>query len=171
VPAAANGTPVALEFGFRLTGSSLVSAANINPSEFDTPNPGRFVFGWETPDPTSNNFPRGLQTNLPTSEVFSAYGSIDFATPGPKPFLQFVALGPNNGGGSSSTIEWLGAYPSAGPNGEGKISQINGGSLPNFTIGSFFFSGSATQIPEPASLVMFAMAGLIAMSRRRLRGA
>jgi len=169
VPAAANGTPVALEFGFRLTGSPLATVANINPSVFDTSNPGRVIFGWEMLDPSSNNRPRGLQSNTLTSEVFAAFGTIDIMTPGPRPFLQFTALGPDNGGAIFSTIQWFGAYPSAGPNGQGLISQINGGTSPNWTVGSYLFSGSATQIPEPASLITCSIAGLIAASSWRRR--
>ena len=43
---AGGSTPMALELGFRLTGAPLLSATNINPAEFDTPNPGQVIFGW-----------------------------------------------------------------------------------------------------------------------------
>ena len=155
-----SSTPMAVELGFRLTGSPLLSAVNINSSEWDTPNPGNPIFGWETPDPSANNKPVGLQTNLGTSEVFSAFGSIDFTTPGAKPFLQITAKGPNNGGSTSSTIQWLGAYAV----GQGRIAQlITSTTSANFDI----FSGSATQIPEPASFALIAVGGLFTASRRR----
>src|SRR4029079_1543716 len=50
-----SGTPVALEFGFRLTGGQLLSATIADPVQFDTPNPGPKVFGWEAPDPLFPN--------------------------------------------------------------------------------------------------------------------
>src|SRR4051812_40819050 len=75
-------TPLAVELGFRLSDSSLSGATIINSSQFDTPNPGKVIFGWETPDPSANNKPVGLQVHIPTNEVFSAYGTIDFTTPG-----------------------------------------------------------------------------------------
>ena len=67
-------------------------------------------------------------------------GSIDFHTPGPKAFLQIVAKGPLNGGSTTSTIQWLGAY--AG--GNGRIAQIVGN-----TNGSNFdyFYGTDSQHP------------------------
>jgi hypothetical protein len=80
VPAAADGSPLALVIGFRLTGSPLATATNINPSVFDNAIPGKIIFGWETKDPTANNNPVGLQSNLQTGEAFSAFGTIDFKT-------------------------------------------------------------------------------------------
>ncbi|HEX3600771.1 MAG TPA: PEP-CTERM sorting domain-containing protein [Lacipirellulaceae bacterium] len=161
----ASDTPMAVELGFRLTASSLISAVDINPSQWDTPNPGNFIFGWETPDPSANNKPVGLQTNLTTSEIFAAYGSIDFTTPGAKPFLQIVAKGPSNGGSTSSTIQWLGAYAV----GQGRIAQTVGSfAATNFDI----YSGTATQqVPEPASIVLVGLGAMFAgfgvLARRR----
>ena len=150
---AQTSTPIAVELGFRLTNAPLLSATNINPSEFDTPNPGKIIFGWETLDPTANNNPVGLQVNTSTGEIFAAFGSIDFANPGPKPFLQITALGPGNGGPLSSTIQWLGAYAV----GKGRIAQlISSTSAANFDI----FAGTSTQIPEPASSTMLALGGI-----------
>ena len=125
---AGGSTPMAVELGFRLTGAPLVSAANINPSQWNTPNPGLQIFGWETltdidPGPGVNNRPVGLQSNTATSEIFVAYGSTSFTTPGPKPFLKIVARGPGNGGPLSSTIEWLGVYAV----GHGRIAQLVSG--------------------------------------------
>ena len=161
-------TPVAFELGFRLTDAPLISATNINPGEFDSPNPGNVIFGWETltdldPGPGMNLKPVGLQTNTGTGEIFAAFGSIVFATPGPKPFLQIVAQGPANGGPSlSSTIQWLGAYAV----GHGRIAQIVGITGENFDL----YAGTATQaIPEPASgalLVFGAVAMLLGLGRR-----
>jgi hypothetical protein len=166
---AAGSTPLAVELGFRLTGAPLLSATNINPSEWDTPNPGVVIFGWETltdvdPGPGVNNRPVGLQVNTATDEIFVAYGSTDFATPGNKPFLKIVTQGAANGGAPSSTIDWLGAYILD----NGRISQIVGG----FTAANFdIYSGTATQvIPEPTSLVLLAfgaMATVFTTARRR----
>jgi hypothetical protein len=154
---AGGSTPMALEMGFRLTGSPLVSATNINPTEWVTPNPGEPIFGWEmTTEIRPGVFKaEGLQSNTATSEIFAAYGSTDFTTPGPKPFLRFEALGPGNGGSTSSTIEWLGVYAV----GHGRIAQLVGGpeDAENFDI----FAGSATQfVPEPASTTLFALASV-----------
>jgi hypothetical protein len=150
-------TPLAVELGFRLTGAPLLDVTNINPSQWTTPNPGRVIFGWETltdidPGPGVNNRPVGLQANTATEEIFVAYASADFSTPGPKPFLKIVAQGPGNGGPPSSTIEWLGVYAV----GKGRIAQlINGGS----TAGNFdIFAGAATQlVPEPTGSALLVL--------------
>jgi hypothetical protein len=159
---AAGSTPLAVELGFRLTGAPLLSATNINPAEWDSPNPGAVIFGWETltdvePGPGVNNRPVGLQVNTTTDEIFVAYGSTVFDTPGEKPFLKIVAQGPANGGSPSSTIEWLGAYIFD----NGRIAQLVGG----FTAENFdIYSGTATQvIPEPASGVLLSIGVLVTM--------
>jgi hypothetical protein len=144
--------------GFRLTGSPLDTATNINPTEWDIPNPVRPIFGWEMTTEIRPGvfFPEGLQSNTATSEVFAAYSSISFNTPGPKPFLRIEALGPSNGGSTSSTIEWLGAYAM----GHGRIAQLIGGpdDAENFDI----FAGSATQfVPEPASIALLAFTAVV----------
>jgi hypothetical protein len=161
---AGGSTPMAVELGFRLTGASLVSATNINSSQWDKPNPGLQIFGWETltdidPGPGVNNRPVGLQSNTATSEVFVAYGSTDFTTPGPKPFLKIVARGPGNGGPLSSTIEWLGVYAV----GHGRIAQLVSGTSANFDI----FAGTATQlVPEPMGAALLAI-GCVGLALRR----
>ena len=183
-----SGTPVAVEFGFRLTGDALVNVSNINPSEWDTSNPGKVIFGWEVLYPGSNNHPEGIEAqcaactitntaggghsativNGTANEIFASLGSVNFTTPGAKALLKITALGPGNGGPSSSTIDWLGAYNS----GKGIIAQINGGGFGNsYTVGSYFFSGSATQgVPEPASAVLIAtIAGVFLSLRSRRR--
>ena len=159
---AGGSTSMAVELGFRLTGSPLLSATNINPSEWDTPNPGNVIFGWEAltdqdPGPGTNFKPEGLQSNTSTSEVFAAYGSIDFTTPGAKPFLKFLASGPTNGGTGSSTIQWLGRYGIGAAN--GRISQGLPG--PPFSLNFDIYAGSATQIPEPVSAMLLAMGAAV----------
>ena len=166
--AAGGPTPIALELGFRLTGDPLVNVTNINPTEFDISNPGKAIFGWEIAYPEDNNNPEGIEVKCAactvvnaasgphpvtivsgtTNEIFAAIGSVIFNTPGPKPFLKITALGPGNGGPSSSTIEWLGKYGIG--NSQGAISQVIGSG-----VGTFFFSGTATQaVPEPTSAAL-----------------
>jgi hypothetical protein len=182
---AGGSTPLAVELGFRLTGSQLLSVTNINPGEFYASNPGTIIFGWETTYVEGNGKPIGLEVNCtgcsavnPTTlggpsttivpgnanEIFAAIGSDIFTTPGPKPFLQIVAQGPDNGGGSSSTLEWLGAY-----GGKGRIAQATTGIPPsqNFDL----YAGTATQVPEPASAALLALGVMAAtcFSARRLR--
>lgn len=160
---AAGSTPLAVEIGFRLSGAPLLSATNINPTEWDSPNPGIAIFDWETPDPNANDHPVGLQVNTATNEIFVAYGSTTFATPGNKPFLKIVTQGPANGGAPSSTIEWLGAYIFD----NGRIAQIVGG----FTSENFdIYSGTATQvIPEPTTAVLLALGMILMTCGRRKR--
>lgn len=154
-------TPLAVELGFRLTNSPLVNVTNVNPIEFDTPNPGKIIFGWETLDPTANNHPVGLQKNLGTSEIFAAFGSINFFSAGPKPFLRITASGPSNGGSTTSTIQWLGAYAL-----NGRIAQLDTTS-PFFSTNFDILSGTATQIPEPADCVLLLIGSAIALLRKR----
>jgi hypothetical protein len=167
---AGGGTSMALEMGFRLTDSPLVSATNINPTEWDRPNPGRAIFGWEMTTEIRPGvfFPEGLQSNTATSEVFVAYGSTSFSTPGPKPFLRIEALGPGNGGSTGSTIEWLGVYAV----GHGRIAQL----ISRTDADSFdIYAGRSTQvIPEPASAALLAFASVVmalGIGSRRLRPA
>jgi hypothetical protein len=169
---AGGSTPMALELGFRLTGSSLANVTNINPTEWSSPNPGLPIFGWETLTELRPGafYPEGLQSNTATSEIFVAYGSNVFTTPGPKPFLRIEALGPGYGGSTSSTIEWLGVYAM----GHGRIAQlIDRTDADNFET----FAGTATQVipePEPTSVALLAVASVVmalATCGRRLRSA
>ena len=159
---------MAVELGFRLTGSPLLSVTNVNPSDWSPPNPGNVIFGWESltdldPGPGMNLKPVGLQFNLGTSEVFAAFGSDIFSTPGPRPFLKFLASGPGNGGSSTSTIQWLGAYNL----GNGRIAQTVVNGAQNFDI----YSGFLTQVPEPMSAALLAIGAVAAtcFSGRRKR--
>jgi hypothetical protein len=165
---APGGTPLALELGFRLTGSPLASVTNINPLEWDTPNPGNVIFGWEMltdvdPGAGVNLRPVGLQSNATTYEIFAAFGSDVFTTPGPKPFLEIVALGPGNGGGPQSTIEWLGAY-----GGNGRIAQLVPPPPPSASFD--IYPGTATQvIPEPATVALAAPLAVVFVAAFRRR--
>jgi hypothetical protein len=175
VPAAANGTPVAAELGFKLSSTGAVAAqgsllnAARNVTNFDNLNPGTAIFAWQTGaallDPTSNNKPTGIQTQCPTgncsneqrtftgsgtgsvvgagNEVFAALGSIDFTTAGPKDMLSITALRPVVSLANVNTnlkVQVSGAYT-----GNGRIAQINGGTAPNYTVGTTDTFGGATQ--------------------------
>src|SRR5947207_527965 len=100
--------------------------------------------------------------NGTTNEIFTAMGSA--VMNGSSPFLKVIALGPGNGGPSSSTIQWLGAY-----NGNGRIAQNVGNSSQNFDI----YAGTATQsVPEPTSAVLMIGAIILLFAtggRRQLR--
>jgi hypothetical protein len=184
-----SGTPVAVELGFRLSGGSLISIINVNPSgpqSFDTSNPGAKIFGWEITYPEDNNRPEGIEANCtgctisnPTgaghpatlvpgtlNEMFVAMGSNNFTTAGAKPFLKITATGPS-GGSPSSTLQWLGAY-GTGSN-KGRITQVNGMIGPIYTTGNFdTFAGSLTQsVPEPASAALVAVGAIAVPFRRR----
>jgi hypothetical protein len=177
---AGGSTPLATELGFRLAGDPLVSVSNLSPLVFDTNNPGNPIFGWETPY-GSPPFPEGIEakcasctvanlaafgghasTVVPgtTNEIFTAMGSGNIALPGAIPYLKIIALGPNNGGPATSTIEWLGHYT-----GKGRIAQL-AGTGQNFDL----YAGTASQsVPEPASAALLACAamGPYLTSRRR----
>lgn len=156
---APGGTPLAVELGFRMIADPLISATNINPSEWTTPNPGKKIFGWE-PDDINSSTSSGLRVNTSTSEIFVAYGSIDFTTPGAKSFLKIIAQGPGSGGPASSTIQYLGAYPLAGTN--GRIAQIVGTTGLNFDL----YSGFVTQVPEPTSSCLLILGSVVLVLRR-----
>jgi hypothetical protein len=165
-----SGTPIAVEFGFRLTGAQLLSATIADPVAFDTPNPGKKIFGWETSDPFNSQNADGLQANLATGEIFAAYGSANFTVPGPKHFLTITASGPPTY--LSSTLQWLGVYGIGSHN--GRIAQITGGfSGGPYTTGNFdTFAGSMTQsIPEPAVAVLLGTAAFLLPRRVRRRRA
>jgi hypothetical protein len=90
------GSPLAAELGFAATGRALVSAS-VNATDFDDPNPGNNIWGWENDSdtdgsggPTADDEPVGLQTNCAgggctentpgddPNTVFSAFGSVDY---------------------------------------------------------------------------------------------
>jgi hypothetical protein len=167
--AADPGTPMAVEFGFRLTGAQLLSATITDSFTWDAANPGKKVFGWEsTTSCNANGNPCGLQLNLSSGEIFAAYGSRNINTPGQTHFLTIMTSGPSTGPSSfSSTIQWLGAYGN-----NGRIAQITGWNGTSYTTGSFdIFSGSATQsVPEPLSFSLLAVGAFAAVGlngRRR----
>lgn len=177
---AGGSTPIAVELGFRLSGDPLVNVTNVSPSSFDTNNPGKVIFGWETSYGVPA-FPEGIEANCAsctvtntasfgghaatvvpgsTNEIFAALGSVDFNTPGAKSMLRITARGPSNGGPTSSTIQWLGAYAL-----QGRIAQLVGG----FNSQNFDFAGSATQtVPEPTCVLLSSL-GAIGISLGSVR--
>lgn len=157
-----SGTPVGVEFGFRLTGAQLLSATITDLVAFDTPISGKKIFGWETPDAINNQYADGLQTNLATGEIFAAFGSQNFTVPGAKHFLTITAAGPPTS--PSSTLQWLGVYA----NGQGLVVQINGLNGTTYSTGNYYFSGSATQsVPEPTAAGLAAIGAIAWPLRRR----
>jgi hypothetical protein len=183
---AGGSTPLAVELGFHLSSAPLLNVTNVNPSQFDTNLPGTVIFGWETLYAGSNNHPEGLEINCmgctatnpatfgghaatvvpgTANEVFAAFGTINFTTPGPKPFLKIIAQGPGNGGPPNSTIQWLGAYAV----GQGRIAQLIS---PTTSANFDMFSGTSTQqVPEPTCVALLAIAAGAAVRSRRRRSA
>lgn len=140
----------------------VISATRVNQaSNFDTINPGKVIFSsWQTSgngllDANSNNNPTGVQTNcssgtcstesyttpggdssvnLPTitNEVFAALGSVNFANnSGAHPMISITTKRPivdSTNFETTTKIQVSGAY-----GGNGRLSQITGGSSPNYT--------------------------------------
>jgi hypothetical protein len=147
----ASGTPLAGELGFtETTAAELLSA--VQGADFDTANPGKVIFGWETISDTDgtpgigpNDEPVGVQTNLTTDQVFAALGSANFTTAGGKLFTTIVIDGPRTSGGSLNTALSL----SGGYGGNGRVAQITGGTAPNYTTGNFdTFAGSVSRTAQ-----------------------
>ena len=139
-------SPVAAELGFResTAGSQLLGATKgASFTGADTDNPGTQIFNWETltdvdPGAGTNMRPVGLQTNLPTDEVFAALGSIDFATGGAKEVLTIITDGPTSTSLTTS-VQLLGKYGTGGVN--GRVAEVTGGSALNYSN----FAGNATR--------------------------
>src|SRR5690349_20927666 len=156
-----SGTPVAIELGFTSSASgetgnanplnagqgNLVSANQAGAGEttnFDTPNPGKQIFGWEAAGTcNANGNPCGIQTNSGTKQVFAALGSAIFTTAGAKSALDITTKGPAvnlNNTVTKSTITVSGAY-----GGNGRVAQITGGTSGGpYTTGPFDTFGGAS---------------------------
>jgi hypothetical protein len=133
-PVPTGSSPLAAELGFKETASTLISATNLSTGagdDFDTVNPGKAIFGWETPGTGTNNNPEGIQTNCASgctvnvgannpNSIFSALGSIDFNTVGPHDYIQIITKGPTGSIGApavatrKTSIQMLGAYTGMG---------------------------------------------------------
>jgi len=153
----ATGTPVAVELGFTtsstrsgdIAGQGTVLSASQTGAEvanFDTLNPGKQIFGWESNvGCNANGNPCGIQvgTGADNNKVFSALGSVNFATAGAKSALDVVAKRPAVTTGNivtTTTIATSGAYT-----GNGRIAQITGGTSggPYTTGNTDTFGGAA----------------------------
>jgi hypothetical protein len=149
----APGSPLAAELGFRAqnggaagtSAASTVTAVTVNTAEFDDPNPGNVIFGWEDltalggtgacDSATPGNCPVGLlwdgnDTSAPANEVFTAFGSIDYAADGDgKDYVRITSDGPNTGtavdgsGKLRYTVSVTGTYGTGGT--KGRIGELN----------------------------------------------
>jgi hypothetical protein len=140
-PVPTGATPLAAELGFDAEGANeqwlaAASLSSANGDDFDDPNPGSVIFGWETltdvdPDPTvTNNKPVGVQISTANDQVFSALGSQIYTTTGDKDYIRIESLGPcvnvgasgcSGGDRLTTQIQMLGAY-----SGNGRIAELNG---------------------------------------------
>jgi hypothetical protein len=147
----------------------VLGAARLNTAtNFDTINPGAIVFSsWQNTtngllDANSNNRPTGLQLNAPgvgtsagssyttnssvsgtANQVFTALGSVIYTTAGAKDLITITAKRPvvtSSNVDTTTSIQVSGAY-----SGNGRISQINGGTNGGpYTTGNFdTFSGTS----------------------------
>jgi PEP-CTERM motif len=163
------GTPVAVELGFTsntVTGLSgtpstgqgdVLSAARLNTAVFDTRNPGKAIFGWQTGallDASSNNSPTGLQLECPAcgttagdsltatssvsgspSQVFAAFGSTILTSGAPQNLISIVMKRPvvdSTNFETTAKVQVSGAY-----GGNGRIAQISSGSNPNYVTSNY----------------------------------
>src|SRR4051794_17291390 len=129
----ASGTPLATELG--VTSNITVGSATIG-SSFDTPNPGKQIFGWEsTTGCNANGNPCGIQVggtggNL-NKQVFAAIGSPNLTT-GTANALKIVTSGGPTSTNLTTTMTVSGAY-----GGNARVAQITGGTGPNYTTSNF----------------------------------
>jgi hypothetical protein len=133
-------------------------------TNFDTANPGKVIFGWETltnlggtgacGSATPGNCPVGLQPNVPTNEVFSALGSVDFNTVGPHDYITIVTKGPTASNAAAptatrkSSIQMLGAY-----SGNGRIAEAVVGTPPSANYDTYVDQQFRTATPGDTNLV------------------
>jgi hypothetical protein len=157
-PVPTGSSPLAAELGFQESVSSLISAAALNPAtNFDTPDPGTAIYGWETAGVNSNGKPVGIETNCASgctvnvpgtspNSVFSALGSVPFSTVGPHDYIQIITKGPTATSSSSnaalrtSTLAMSGAY-----SGNGRVAELTGAATSaNYDTFTGSFSRTAT---------------------------
>jgi hypothetical protein len=152
----ASGTPVAAELGFTTSSTrsgdvplqgTVVSASQTagELANFDTLNPGKQIFGFEsTAGCNANGNPCGIQagTGANNNKVFAALGSVTFTTGGAKSALDVISKGPVVTVGNittTATIATSGAY-----GGNGRLAQITGGTNGGpYTTGPFDTFGGA----------------------------
>jgi len=132
-PADGTGTPVAAEVG--ITSNTNVIGTPTIGSGFDTLNPGKQIFTFESnAGCNANGNPCGIQVNpTGTKQIFSAIGSPNHvAGDGALQYLKITAAGPNTATTTTSTLTVSGAY-----GGNARIAQITGGTSPNYTTTNF----------------------------------
>lgn len=99
------GGSVAVELGLTASGGAglLAGSPATTHANVEFQNPGNVIFGWEAltdvQDPAlpdvPNMKPVGLQSNVPTDEIFAALGSTYFTTGGQKQILTVITDGPS----------------------------------------------------------------------------
>lgn len=157
-PVPTGSSPLAAELGFKETISSLISAAALNSvTNFDTPNPGTSIYGWETAGVGSNGKPVGIETNCASGctvnvpgnnpdSVFSALGSVAFSTVGPHDYIQIITKGPTATSPTSaanlrsSSLTMSGAY-----SGNGRVAELSGATAVNYDT----FAGTFSKVATP----------------------
>jgi hypothetical protein len=136
------GSPLAAELGF--TTSTPTLGVTINTTDFDDPNPGNVIFGWEDltalggsgtcDSATPGNCPVGLlwdgnDASAPDNQIFTAFGSVDYGSDADgKDYAQIITRGPNTGtpltaGKLVYTVTTTGSYGGGGTN--GRIAELN----------------------------------------------
>jgi hypothetical protein len=103
------GGSVAVELGLTASGGAgLLAGAENEPAttaNIEHENPGNVIFGWETLSvigPPAADAPVGLQTNVPTDEIFAALGSTYFTSGGSKHIITVITDGPSTSNLTSS---------------------------------------------------------------------
>jgi hypothetical protein len=151
-----SGTPVAAELGFTTSStrsgdvpnqgkalSASQTAAEL--ANFDTLNPGKSIFGFESnAGCNANGNPCGIQVGgAGSNQVFAALGSVTFTTAGAKSALDVIGQRPAVTPGNivtTATIAVSGAY-----GGNGRLAQITGGTSGGpYTTGPFDTFGGAS---------------------------
>jgi hypothetical protein len=150
------GTPVAVELGFVFS-VPVVSATRINTSIFDTLNPGKSIFGWEsTAGCNANGNPCGIQvgTGGNNTQVFAAVGSRNLVAAdrvdlgGGKfgvPFMQITTNGPDTDIAASlaASMQVKGA---AAYGNNGRIAQISSWNGSTYGVTNYdVFAGTTTR--------------------------
>jgi hypothetical protein len=139
----AAGSPLAAELGLQTTNSAVLGVA-VNTTDFDDPNPGNVIFGWEDltalggtgpcDSATPGNCPVGLlwdgnDASAPDNQVYTAFGSVDYLSDGDgKDYVRLTTDGPNTGtplvaGKLNYTVAVTGSYGGGGTN--GRIAELN----------------------------------------------
>jgi len=144
-PIPTGSSPLAAELGFTETSSrNIIGNATVGDAvTWDKLNPGNPIFNWETPDPTANNKPVGVQTHNVTDQVFSALGSAVLSATTPTDYLHITVQRPQTASAgtlSTTTMSLSGAY-----GGKGRIAEATATGAANYDVytGSVSFNAKA----------------------------